>query len=139
MKVPKGRYEYLEVIMSDQEAEQFSGAIWRKPTEAELDELAHYFAEDFIRSEVDYEGLEMDKIEYLIHLNREKQDLVKELLPLTIVMDMVKMDIQIFYTFSFHISKACVTHQLSFEDGLGRTYKMNGVMGTLNFDECIHL
>lgn len=139
MEVPKGGNEFSEDIMSDQEAERFAGAIWRKPSAEELDELAQHFAEDFVRSEVDIDGREMDNIEYLIHLNREKEDILKELQPLTTVMDMVKLDIQIFYTYSFCISKASVTHQLSIENGLCRVFKKNGVIEELRPHEYIEL
>lgn len=131
MDVPE-EYENSEVIMSNLEAENFAGAIWRKPTVEELYELAHFFAEDFIRAEIDFRGLELNEIEYIIHLNKEREKVLKELQPLTTVMDLVKIDVQIFYSYSFHVSITSVTNQLSFEDNVHRMYKQNGILKELS-------
>lgn len=139
MEVPEEGYERVDVIMSQLEAEDFAGAIWRKPTAEELDELAQYFAEDDIRGEIDFFGLEVDPIEYIILLNKEKENQIKELLPLTKVMDLVKIDVQIFYTYSFHISITSVTNQLFFEDNLSKMYKKDGKMAPLDYGLSIDL
>ncbi|WP_158795550.1 hypothetical protein [Pedobacter sp. L105] len=132
MEDPFDQHDYSRVIMSNQEAEQYCGAYWRKPTTEELDELAFFFATDLVNTEMRMKGEEPDSIEYLIELNKEKEKTNDELQALTMVLDLPKLDTQVFYTYSLMFSATQKTNCLSFEEGMCKVLKREGKLKSIN-------
>lgn len=131
--IPEG----LNTVLTDLEAEIYVGAKWRTPTNQEIDELAQFFAEDFISGDIMI-GEEMDSIEQLIRINEEKVKLIEELKTLTMVLDLEKIEIQIFHTYSFSIEIGKITNNLTFADGPCRVIKQNGIMRNYS-DELVRI
>ncbi|CAM4318877.1 hypothetical protein SAMN06265348_110154 [Pedobacter westerhofensis] len=129
--------EEMEVIMSAQDAEKYTGVFWRKPTHEELEDLAEFYAVDEVEAAIRVLGADLDTVEKMLEIDRKKKEILKELTPLAMVQDLVNFDAQIFYTFLFLISAGKKTGQLSFEDGMSRALKYKGVFSTLDFPDQI--
>ncbi len=124
--------ESQQVFMSGAEAEKFTKAFWRNPREEELEELALFIARDYVESEQRFFNPEMDLVEKMIMLEKEKQDTLKQLANLTRVLDMSGVNALVFYTLDIRFSKTQKTDTLLFEDGLVRFLKKDGVLRELD-------
>lgn len=121
-----------EVFLSGEEAEAFCGAKWRKPADAELEELALLIAEDYVRGSAKlFEEFE-DEAEMLIRIQQEKEDTLKSLKNLTMALDFQGLNMCVFYTFDLMFSKGQKTGTLTFEDGLVRFLKRDGELRVLD-------
>jgi len=131
--------ESINYIVSLAEAEIYTGALWRKPTPEELEELATFFANEEIDGEIRVFGEEFDTVEKLIAVDKRTLEIMEELQSLTMVQDLVKLNVQVFYTYFFLISATETTHTLSFEDGMCKMIKKDGELksylpGDIMFD-----
>lgn len=121
-----------EVFLSGEEAETFCGAKWRKPTDAELEELALFIAEDYVRGSARlFEEFE-DEAEILIRIQQEKEDTLRSLKNLTMALDFQGLNMCVFYTFMLTFNKGQRTGTLTFEDGLERFLKRDGELKALD-------
>jgi len=129
--------ENMEVILSAQAAENYTGVLWRKPTQEELEDLAMFYAVDEVEGEIRVLGADLDTIEKMLEIERKKKEILEEMTPLAMVQDLKNFDAQIFYTFLFLISAGKKTGQLSFEDGMSRALRYKGVFSTLDYPDQI--
>jgi hypothetical protein len=131
--------ETAEVLISGIEAIKFAGSLNRPATEMEIDELALFFATDFIKGDVELLGEEFDHIQYILAINREKEEMIEELQMTTYVTDMVNLQTQIFHIYDFMVNKTSVTNKLSFSHGFSRVIKQNGILKLLTDEDCFDL
>jgi len=139
MEHPDDNGDVGQVIASLTEAEIYTGVLWRRPTQEELEELASYFAKEEINGNIKFFGEDLDEVEKMIAVNERTLKIIEELQSLTMVQDLVKLDVQIFYTYFFMISVTKITHTLSFEDGMCKMIKKDGELqshlpGDIMFD-----
>jgi len=113
-------------IASNVKAERQLGASWRRPTEEELEELAIYFAKKEIEAALEDMGEELDEAELAIAVNKRELELVEQRRSLTMVQDLVKINVQIFYMYDFIIRAVEKTGTLIFDDGLCIMIKKDG-------------
>ncbi len=126
-----------EDLLYDLEAETYTGAIRRSPTEMELDELALYYASDLINGDINIWEEEMDEMEKIFRIKEEKEQQLKELKNLTGVIDYVRLNIQVFEIYNLTISKNKVNHKLRLNEGKSILIKRNGVLKELYEDKSI--
>jgi hypothetical protein len=127
--------DYGVNLISYQEAEEFTGAMWRRPTESELDEVAQFYAEDYIKGEIEHFGEELEGTDYLIAVNKEKQKILGEIRALGMVMDMVAIDAQIFYTYCFSVGTGTISKEITVEDGLCKLLKSKGTFRDISRED----
>lgn len=122
------------------DAEKYTGAVWRKPTEEELDELAGFYADGDVEADNRLFNQEMDPIEFLMAVKERKEEIILETKDLAMVMDFVNFNVQVFYTFSFFFSAGKTSKTIAFADNMARAVKSKGVfreveeMGEFLFD-----
>lgn len=122
------------------DAEKYTGAIWRKPTEQELDELAGFYADADVEADNRIFNLQMDHIEFSAAVKKRKDEIILETKDLAMVMDFVNFNVQVFYTFSFFFSAGKNSKTIAFTDNMSRAVKSKGVfreveeMGEYLFD-----
>jgi len=126
---------YCELVMDFDEANDYTGAIWREVRADELEEVARYYAEDEISSERRVFGEEMDTVEFQIRVEKRIAEAIEEYRPLIRVLDLVKLNIQIFHVFSLSISRTKVTNELFLEDGMSKLLKKDGVFTDLSLSD----
>ena len=123
-------------IASNVEAERHLGASWRRPTEEELEELAIYFAKREVKAVLEDMGEVLDEAELTIAVNRRELELVEQTRSLTMVQDLVKINVQIFYMYDFIIKAAEISGTLVFDDGLCIMIKKDGELELHGPTEC---
>ena len=127
--------ETTEVIMSAQVAENYTGVKWRRPTEAEIEELAEWFAIEEVEGENRVFRRDWDHVEKTLEFERKKKELIEEITPLAMVQDLVNFDVQIFYTYLYIISAGNITGELHFEDNMCKILKYKGDFSYLDFPD----
>ncbi|SEB05384.1 hypothetical protein [Pedobacter hartonius] len=130
-----GLPETIEILLSGNDAIRFTGPLNRQATDEEIEELALFFATDYISSNIEVLGESFDEITYITAVDKEKQLLIKELYGTISVMDLVNLDLQIFHVYGFMISKAKKTDKIQLSDGFSRIMKRNGILKELNDDD----
>jgi len=130
-----GLPETMEILLSGNDAIKFTGPLNRRATDEEIEELALFFATDFINSNIEVLGESFDEAAYLTAVENEKQNLTKELYGTISVMDLVNLDTQIFHVYGFMISRTKKTDKIHLSDGFSRIMKRNGILKELTDED----
>lgn len=122
------QHESAETFLSGNDAIKFSGPLNRPATEMEIDELVNFYTKTVNHFTGNSTiNVPDDKVRQ-IALRREKALLAKELQLTTSVMDLVRMQTQIFHIYNLKISRTSVTAKYLLINGFTRIIKRNGIL-----------